>query len=421
MIPKYYVNKIDTIIILFLCLFLIGFFNEHLTSFKSIGIGGALMFTILNISKNRSLQLKYPILIYNNNKISIHLFMLFFTVVFISSTFAYSDNIRSLYYLYREIKYPIIFLFIIIMLKPSKKSVDTILLAIVLSTIILNIHFFYKGDLLNGTLKIDRFFSSFFEITFPFSLISFLTIKNNLFKLFIFIFSICLGITLLLLTGARGSWFMIFFESLIILSYILIKNRELLKKHKYYLIVGIIFICTLLIYLYTHSNLIKVKINQGSYTSGRDIIIKDRFPIFLVSNTNLIGLGYGTFNYTKFLNDRNTTKRIGYYNKEKNIYIYWHDEPFLISVFYHYGFIGFILLSIFLIYFIIYNLVKLKKTNYSDEMYFQVAIFSSFIGIFFMRGLFENMHMKYVIILYFLYLIINTFTNDKHENSLHIS
>ena len=415
-----YFKNIENIILFFLSIFLIGFFNEHLNSFKSIGIISALILFLYSLIKNKRKYSHTIKEIYFVNKHLLIIFIIFLFIIFISSFFAYENSAKSLYSFYKEIKYPIIFGIILSALSmPKEKVVKYIVLSIVLGTIALNFHFLFKNfdynAILQGTYRADRFFSTFFEIVFPFSLFLFLTTTNKSFKLIIFVFSILLGIVLLLFTGARGSWLMIFVETSIILIYILFKNKKLFFIHKKYIITTVILSIIGLIGLYNHSNIIQTKIKQSSNSSGRDIILKDRFPIFINSNQTIIGLGYGTYNYNQFMNDNNAPKRVGTYDSKEKIFKYWHDEPYLLSIFYHYGIFGLLSITIFLIYFIYKNLILFIKNRYDKNILFQISIFSSILGIFFVRGLFENMHLKYVVILYCLYLLSNTHLKGLHK------
>jgi len=413
-----YFKNIENIILIFLSIFLIGFFNEHLNSFKSIGLIGALLFFLYSILICRKQYLNNIKEAYQANKLILILFGIFLSIIFISSLFSYENNLKSIYYFYKEIKYSIMFGIIIFVISSSKeKMIKYISISIVVGTIALNCYFLFKDfnyySIMQGTYKIDRLFSTFFEIVFPFSLFLFLTTTKKSFKLIIFVFSIILGITLLLLTGARGSWLMIFVETLIVLVYTLFKNRKLLFTHKNYIIISILLLTVGLISLHNHYKIIQNKINQGANSSGREIILKDRFPIFINSNKIILGLGYGTSNYIKFMNDNNAPKRIGRYNNEKKQYIYFHEEPYLLSIFYHYGLIGLSSIIIFLIYFIYKNLILFIKNSYDEKILFQMSIFSSLIGLFLVRGLFENMHLKYVIILICFFLVSNTLIQKR--------
>lgn len=418
--------KLDKIILLFLSIFIIAFFNEHLTSLKAIGITGALLITIYNIFINKNIILNNIFSIFHSNKVILILMFVFLFSFIISSCFAYTDSLHSLNRFFREIKYPLLFGFIIFsIMLPKNKLIKHIVISFVLSTIILNLYFLFKdfnyNAIVNHTFTIDRFYAQFLDVLFPFSVVLFLTTKSKILKLIIFIFSILLSIVLLLYTGARGSWLTIFVEFTIILTYLLIKNRSLLYKYKNYLIFGSITVILTIFFTYNYSNIIKRKINQGSYTSGRDYILKDRLPIFMASNKKVLGLGYGGHNYIQFMNDNSAPKRVGKWTKDKKLFLYNHDDPYLVAVFYQFGTLGLISIIIFLIYFISTNLKQFYKLNYKDEILYQVAIFSSFFSLIFVRGLFENIYLKYIIILFFIYILTNSYNKENNENSLHIS
>lgn len=423
----HYLNKIKDIessILFFLSLFIIAFFNEHLTSLKSISIMAALILTLVNIKLNS--KKLWPIFCqrYKDNKTSIILFSLFLFAMFISSLFAYTENTKSMYSLYRAIKYPMLFGFILFFISTNKKTIFTLTTAIVISSLFLIFHFLLQDfnlvSFVNGELKIDRFFSTFYEKIFPFSIILFLILRNKLLKLLIFLFPILLGTILLLHTGARGSWLMIFVEFLMILVYIVSKKKSLIIINKNYIITCTIMLIMLIPYFYTHSNIIKSKLNQGTYTSGRDYIIKDRLPIFMQSKEKNLGLGYRGYNYVKFMNDNHAPQRVGKFDSDIKLFKYNHDEPFLLSIFYHYGYIGLITLLLFLSYFIATNIKQIIKNDYNDQILFKVAVFSSIFGIFFTRGLFETMYIKDFIILFVLYLINeSSLEESEDENILH--
>ncbi len=414
--------NLENSILFFLCLFIVGFYNEHLNALKTVGIIVAFILTIIQIKLHPIPAYSLALKRFKKNRTSIILFLMLLLSMLLSSSFAYTGGLKSIYLFYKEIKYAIVFGFIIFFIKLDRRAMLFFVVALLLSIALLNAHFlsksFIASSFFDGTLKIDRFFTMFYEITFPFAVISFFLFKNRLLKLFILIFPILIGVVILLYTGVRGSWLMIIVEFIMILTYITLKQRAILVEHKYFIMTSIILAALLIPYFYMNSTIFKSKFDRGTHTSGRDIIIKDRLPIFMNSQRKMLGLGFAGVNYTQFMYDNNAPQRFGAWNEKNNQFKYSHDEPYLLSIFYHYGYVGSFAMFLFLSYTIFTSIKQFIKNDYIDGMLFKVALFSSFFGIFFTRGLFETLYLDDVVMLYALYLATETYLD---ENSLYIS
>jgi O-antigen ligase len=335
--------------------------------------------------------------------------------MFISSIWAYDSPYKSVKSFFDEIKLGILFLVVLLSIEFNHKLVKYILLAFMLSMLLGNIHFFSKAisnieyvDISNFT--IDRFYSQYFEVVYPFVLAFFLYTTNKYYKI-LTAFIVLSGIILILLTGARGSWLALFIETIIIM---VLSWSAISKKLKLFVIISSAIFLTIFSIIYNNFNIVNNKTNQKFDTSGRDIIITDRLPIIIANNNLMAGMGYGTHQYLQFMNNNNAPKRVGRFNDNENVY--FHDEPYLLSFFYHFGFIGIVLFIILITLFVKDLLYKIRQASTMHKFYL-IAILSSFVGVFLIRGLFEDRHFVYFIILFTLFVI----QEPVYENSIHLS
>ena len=104
------------------------------------------------------------------------------------------------------------------------------------------------------------------------------------------------------------------------------------------------------------------------------------------SITHGIGSDYAA--YINFFNEHNAPKKLGFFDKKQNKFIYWRDEPQVLQVFYESGIIGVSLYLIFLISFAIKLFIYGIKQK--SNSYIAIAIFTGLIGDSFVKALFEN-------------------------------
>lgn len=413
-------ERLDLIILVFLCIFLVGFFNEHLTAIKNIGITISIIFIFVEIIIYRNLIFDKEIF---TSKEFI-LFMCLLVIMFISSYSPYDSSLPSIDYFFKEIKYSLLFLIVIVFLPNKEKNLRIIFYSFLLTMILLETHFLIKSNIFlifKSDYIVERLFSTFFEVSFPFLLAMFLSIHKKKYKVILFTV-IIIGMVMLFYTGVRGSWLAIFVESLILgIAYLVLHKNKVYITMKY--IFSFLFIFGIFIlYLYNTSSVINSKINRGIDSNLRDLIIKERFPLFIENNEyKILGIGYGTEQYISFLNDKKAPYSVGKKDDKTGKFIYFHDEPYLMSFFYHHGIIGGLFFILFSFIFV-YSIIKFFMNNKNQkEILFSIAILSSFLGVFLIRGLFENMHFKYLIILFALYVFIKKSNKESNDTSIYIS
>lgn len=238
---------------------------------------------------------------------------------------------------------------------------------------------------------IDRFFAPTFDVYFAFCLIGCFFEKNKKLKIF-FAFLLCVGIVFLILCGARGG-LLAFCGSLIFIIFVLI-FKGVFSKKQLLSIISFIFVGILAFVITISQNeYLQVKYIQGMHSSGRDTIIKERFPLLLDSNYALKGLGAGEIVYQKFLNDQpaQIQKNLGpQVPNDKNPQLYkthfWHDEPAILGIYWHYGIVG----ALCFVGIICYIFFSSLKSFFKQNNYYLFALCSSVFAYYFIAALFEN-------------------------------
>lgn len=402
---------IELFINFFASLYILGNLAEGLSFFKNTGLYISIFLWLFYAFKK-----KLDFSIFKEEK---NLFIIgsgFLLSILISIIFAFSSPLPSLKEFLDEFLNTFIAFFIIITLRKSylKYWFYLLIFAFFWNIIRYGILYYLQNPTLNLSIRLFRNSANYFEILYPF-LLTFILLEKKYIKI-IGIIVLILGLLELILTGARGSWGSVFIETILFLIGITLIDKKYFKTSM--IVIISIFITSLIsgIYLYKHSSLIKFKIHQGLNPNGRKQIIETRLPIFLKHQNYLIGIGGpGNYQYNAFLNYYKAPKIFG--EKEKNEFHYWSDEPFLLQIFYKEGILG---LSFFLLFFTILSLkiFQFLKNNNSFDAFFMLSIFISYIGFYFIRGLFETRALKYMIIYFLLYLIVK---KAKHENSLYLS
>ena len=399
-------------ILFLLSLFLIGQYNEHITAVKNLGIYLALFSTMILFiinTKNTLENIKNNI---KNNKTILLLFILLNLYVFGISIFPYDTTQNAFLSAFSEFKRAFVFIFIILLWHDGNyKNSKWLFFAMVIALSLDNLHFFVKG-IEEGTLlnlrnaknqliqPIDRFYSSFFDSLFIFSLKSLFFIKNNFYKFFITIFNIIISLIFILLTGARGSWLALVL-SLVVILVLIFKNEKINLINKKSMIFCL-FLFAAYACVYYNSTLLQFKISQGFYTSGRGDILIKRLPLLFSSDRAYIGIGFGGKQYTKFLNDKNINNEdLGPTGIENDGTKHpYHDEPVFIGQYYHYGVVG-TALFIVLVFYILF--VSFKR--YLSNNKFYIAIFGSILFTYIFRGLFETMYFTHLYVMLGLFIV----------------
>jgi len=142
------------------------------------------------------------------------------------------------------------------------------------------------------------------------------------------------------------------------------------------------------------------RIAGAGFSSGRDLILKERLPLLFASPRAITGLGYGKEQYDAFLRDEaDKGAHISMMQTRPNGERYWfNDEPFFIGHYYYYGAVGTALLLGGFISLLAYAFRHFLR---SRELLF-AAIFISLACYFGVRGLFEAINLR---ILYMFYML----------------
>ena len=402
--------------LLFLSLYVCGIFTQGISSLKYIGLYGAIILFLMLLYLDKvnifnSYQLgwkKYRLLIMS--------FSILLVTIFISVLFTYGD-ISEMIRSYRvEFLNITIFSFIVFGMLHQKKLFLYFFFMIVLS-LVSNVLYYGWNYLqinpsLNFSMRLDRSFSFLFDFSFPFAVITLFIVKNKIVKTSLLII-LFIGLFELILTGARGGWISTLFSLFLIVSILYWRYTEYRKKIIGSILVFLIFVSGLFYYAYEHSSLVKNRIDVGLYTSGRDVIIKERLPIFLEHGNFFIGIGGpGNNAFEKLLNDQKAPIRCG--KQLENTYLYCGDEPFFLQTFYREGIVGLIVCLWILILMIRLSWRNIKYTDkYTVEFYFSVALFSSFFSYYFIRGLVELRNFTMLFVFVVLLVTLTTYIESK--------
>ncbi len=413
--------NLKNFISIFLGMYLFGFLINGLTFIKYIGLYGAMIFFIIYFTTNKSDVIEsYKKSILENKFLLILLLFVVFSIL-VSIVFAYSNYKPSL----KEFRITFLnmSIFMIIILGINNRNLMKLIFYSIIAAFtydILSFSFQYiqNNPNLNLSIRLDRHFSDYFEILYPFIFIVFFILKNRYIKISISAF-LLIGFFDLILTGARGAWVTVLAETILLTIFISLIEKKYIKKIISFLIFILSLSTIFFIYLYNNSTLIQTKLKQGISPNGRSKEVKTRLPVFLKHGNFLVGIGGpGNYQYNKFLNDYNAPKIGG--AKEGNRFRYWSDEPFLLQIFYKEGLLGlstFLSLSFYLMW--LSFKILLSKNNLSIKLFIS-ALIISFIGEYFIRGIVEGRSFKYLVF-YSALFIIFTCPKENNENSLFLS
>jgi len=406
------------LLIFFLGIYLFGFFIEGFSFIKYIGLYGSILLFLIEVFLDKSSGNLNNILLMKNKFLFFSFFILLITII-LSIIFAYSDIKPS----FKEFRAEFLNIGIIMLISLSvqgKKQLYKIffyslILAFCFDVFKFAYMYYQNNPNLNWSVRLNRSFSNYFEILYPFILASIFIIRNKL--KYIIIAILLLAFFELILTGARGAWIEAAVETFIFIVFFLYLERKYFKKFIFYAIGGVFIIVFVGVYFYKHSALIQYKIHQGLSPNGRDVIVETRLPIFLKYGNFLVGIGGpGNYQYNEFLNDYNAPKVLG--QNKKSYFQYYGDEPFLLQIFYKEGILGLCAFLLFSGVFLLELFKFLRDDKSFKNKLFIVSIISSYIGYYFIRGLVEGRSFKYILVYLTLFLIIKEL---KNENSIHIS
>lgn len=406
----------DNAIFVFICLYFLAQFIRHLNVVKSIGVYTAIPLIIFFIILCREIALARFKENFKKNKILFFIVSFLIATTLILSISPYDPSHNSLKEFMRVVKKEyLLFVLLFFWFDGSEKRSKIIFWVLVGSlfyesiyTIIKSVIEFDPKMLQKRVNVIYRDYSICVDALFAFCLVAFLFVKKRIWLQVLLAFFLAMVIVLNILTGARGSWLAMLVVFFLCVSFFLIKNKFNIKTALY---IGLFFIFCGGAFSVAYETFphIKYKLTQ-KHSSGRDLILKNRLPLILDSDRALIGLGYGTDQYEKFIFD-NRDKATGNLgparvetdeNKKVKFIHYWHDEPAFIAYYYHVG-VG-VIFFIALVFFIAYKGISeyIKNNNY-----LLLGVSLSAISFYLIRGLFEWFGIQTIIALSALFIVLN--------------
>lgn len=406
----------DNAIFVFICLYFLAQFIRHLNVVKSIGVYTAISLIIFFIILCREIALARFKENFKKNKILFFIVSFLVATTLILSISPYDPSHNSLKEFMRVVKKEyLLFVLLFFWFDGSEKRSKIIFWVLVGSlfyesiyTIIKSVIEFDPKMLQKRVNVVYRDYSICVDGLFAFSLIAFLFVKKRIWLQIALALLLAMVVVLDILSGARASWLAMFVVFLLCFLFFIFKNKFSLKTALY---IGLFFalvggVATVAYETFPH---IKYKLTQKT-SSGRDLILKNRLPLILDSDRALIGLGYGTVQYEKFIfdNRNKATGKLGpgrtERDKNKNVKFihYWHDEPAFIAYYYHVG-VG-VIFFIALVFFIVYKGISeyIKNNNY-----LLLGVSLSAISFYLIRGLFEWFGIQTIIAMCVLFIVLN--------------
>ena len=390
-------------------------FLEHidwLRGLKNASLYLALFLALFYAFLNFKISLNNIFENYKTAKVGLILASAFIACVFVVSSFAYDENYPSLFRAFRHFGRAIAFLLVILVLFNGDKRVIlwlfySFLCAFVIGggddfySLISSFENLSANNYLQAVL-VSRSYADFVDRFLPFGLCALLLLKSTRLRVFVAIVGVILPLFLDLFTGSRGSWLACAFSLIIFLS--LTQNTQIkafIKAHLKLFIVCLLCFFMAFGALVWHSTVLKFKLTQGFDSSGRTLIIKERFGAILATNGLVFGLGYGKEQYDSALINADklglkTAKKYGTIDNGRQNY--WNDEPFFLGYLYYYGVFG--ALCIFGLFVCV--LMLSFKGFHRTKNPLLLAVFLSVLAYFGVRGLFECYNLR---VLYLFYLL----------------
>lgn len=411
---------LNQIIFLLFCLFLYGEFAYKITAVKNIALYLAFALLLAGIFWKAKY---YEELFKENFKKNYLLIILLFAFLLYALTisyFSYSGNILTFKKALAQFSRAWIAIFLALSIKVSEKKarfVFFLLLFVFISTTIYDarryLDFAHLDAHLKSTdfIKKTRMYARFVDLFLVFGIFGFFLVKNWFLKILIFLSGILLPLAMLILTGARGAYlsalFTIFASIFFLFFTKFFKNKKVVFFSLFVIISASSYFSY---YAYHHYPRIKYKMTQKT-SSGRDIILEDRLPLFLKSERAYYGLGFVPnahakySEYDAFLKDKEKEGkriRLAYYDKDKQKY--WaHDEPTYLGYLFEYGYLGtgiFVLLSLTILGSSLRNFFRTRSLLFA-------SIFISFSSYYLLRGLFETQPIFYAFYLAIVLLLMD--------------
>lgn len=400
----------DNSILILLFLFIICEHHYKFTAIKNISLYLALLFAFgLLFINSGEIWHRIRLNFINSKQILIPLGLFLIYTFLLSFFYPYDYGTYSIKEAFSEFGRGMAFLFIILVYANGDENrIQKFFLSFIVAFLMISLYyafFTYQNfsnidtQNLHTSRIVGRGYAFFSDRFLSFVLIGAVLFRQKSLKI-LSLFMVIVGIAMTILTGARGGYAAVFFEILICALFLFLFYKNLLKSNLKQILISLVLIFGVVFYLFQNSFVFQAKIAQGSDSSGRDVIIKERFPLLFEDSRGFFGLGHGEHLYDKFLiNQEKNGHKISLLQPGGKENRHWNnDEPFFVGNYFYYGFFGTLCL-----FFAIVNLLFLclKKFKSSKNLLY-VAIFASTFSYFGIHGLFETYNLK---ILYLFYMI----------------
>lgn len=407
-----------------LCVFVFLEHIDFMRGIKNASLYLALFLALLYSYFNPKISINNIFENFKIIKIPIILASAFIACVFMVSSLPYDENYPSLFRAFRHFGRAIAFLLIILlMFNGDKKPILWIFFSFLAAFIFGSFDDLYSliSSFENLSAKdysqavlVRRSYADFVDRFLPLGLCALLTIKNTRLIMLLAIFAVILPLILDIFTGARGSWLACALS--LVLFMILTQKAHIkafLSKHFKIFSLALLVIIMAFGALISQSTVLKYKLTQGFDSSGRTLIIKERFSAIANAKRLAFGLGYGKEQYDSALI---AADNLGLKTAKKYATIdngrqnYWNDEPFFLGYFYYYGVFGALFIFGLFLSVLVVSFNGFLKTK--NPLF--LAVFLSVLAYFGLRGLFECYNLRVLYLFYLLGFLI-MLLREKNE------
>ena len=421
-------NRLQNAALYLVCVFIACEHIPHMTSAKNVSLYVALACAIRLYFTDRTRFAARIGANFSLSRVPAFCLIAFAFYAFLISAFPYAPQFDSLGNAAKEFGRGFAFLFIIYVLANGEiAQAKAFFYALIAAFAIISIYYaaplFSEFERLGSAGEFDarvvrRAYADYVDRFLPFALAGVFIFKRLWARASCAV--LCLvAVSLDILSGVRGSWgamlgcFIMFGFCLYILG------GEAKRKFKLFAVIFAVCVAGasaavlssptamykfVQIGLVSEANLendsMKKRLAGLSFSSGRDLILKERLPLLFASPRALTGLGHGKEQYDAFLRDEaDKGAQISMMQTRPNGERYWfNDEPFFIGHYYYYGAVGTALMFGGFISLLAYAFRHFLR---SRELLF-AAIFISLACYFGVRGLFEAINLR---ILYMFYML----------------
>ena len=421
-------NRLQNAALYLVCVFIACEHIPHMTSAKNISLYVALACAIRLYFTDRTRFAARIGANFSLSRVPAFCLIAFAFYAFLISAFPYAPQFDSLGNAAKEFGRGFAFLFIIYVLANGEiAQAKAFFYALIAAFAVISVY--YAAPLLSEFERLGsagefdarvvrRAYADYVDRFLPFALAGVFIFKRLWARISVVL--LCLAtVGLDILSGVRGSWgamlgcFILFGFCLYILG------GEAKRKFKLFAVIFAVCVAgasaavlssPTAMYKFVQIGLVseaklenesmRERIAGLSFSSGRDLILKERLPLLFASPRALTGLGHGKEQYDAFLRDEaDKGAQISMMQTRPNGERYWfNDEPFFIGHYYYYGAVGTALMFGGFISLLAYAFRHFLR---SRELLF-AAIFISLACYFGVRGLFEAINLR---ILYMFYML----------------